>query len=235
MDHMITDLNALVWTSGKSEQVCEILTFLETRPNMTILQEFSSCASSSSAFSAGLEDKVRNIPEKRHEGTHGGKALITYRCPLGRYRWEAPASWRQQNIYICWSTCCSRGQTIGTRNYAAEKPLMEQIEKTAQSLMAEKLKLDKADKKKIEDLTKKLAALEAEQDKYVLPNEYSQIYAKNGGLSLNAFTSRDTTAYMVNLPSNKLELWAPWNRTNGNAVLRQFYGRNVVWKKEAQL
>jgi predicted Zn-dependent peptidase len=193
------------------------------------------CASllTSPAFGAGLEDKVREYTLK-----NGMKVLV-----VERHSSPTVALWVRYKVGSANELSDERGiahllehmlfkgtKTIGTRNYAAEKPLMEQIEKTAQSLMAEKLKRDEADKKKIETLTKKLAALEAEQDKYVLPNAFSQIYAKHGGLRLNAFTSRDTTAYMVNLPSNKLELWAAMESDRmRNAVLRQFYTeRNVV-------
>jgi predicted Zn-dependent peptidase len=187
----------------------------------------------SSVFGAGLEDKVKEYTLK-----NGMKVLM-----VERHSSPTVALWVRYKVGSANELSDERGiahllehmlfkgtKTIGTRNYAAEKPLMDQIEKTAQALMAEKLKRDKADKKKIEELTRKLAALEADENKYVLPNEYSQIYAKNGGLSLNAFTSRDTTAYMVNLPSNKLELWAAMESDRmRNAVLRQFYTeRNVV-------
>jgi predicted Zn-dependent peptidase len=97
---------------------------------------------------------------------------------------------------------------------------------------AEQLKRDKADKLKLK-LSKRLASLESKEDSYVLSNEFSQIYAKNGGSSLNAFTAKDTTAYMVSLPSNKLELWAALESDRmRNAVLRQFYTeRNVVMEE----
>jgi predicted Zn-dependent peptidase len=124
-------------------------------------------------------------------------------------------------------------RTIGTKNYAAEVPILKEIEETAQALMAEKLKRDKADQKRIRELTDRLAGLQAEDDKYVVPDEYSEIFARNGGVGFNAFTSRDTTAYMVNLPANKLELWAAIQADRMlNPVLRQFYTeRNVVMEE----
>jgi predicted Zn-dependent peptidase len=99
--------------------------------------------------------------------------------------------------------------------------------------MAEKLKRDKADPKKIKELSEQLAALQAEDDKYVVPDEYAEIFAKNGGVGFNAFTAKDTTAYMVNLPANKLELWASIQADRMlNPVLRQFYTeRNVVMEE----
>lgn len=124
-------------------------------------------------------------------------------------------------------------KTIGTKNYAAEVPILKQIEETAQMLMAEKLKRDKGDKKKIKELSDLLATLQAEEDKYVVPDEYSEIFAKSGGVGFNAFTSKDTTAYMINLPANKLELWAAIQADRMlNPVLRQFYTERDVVMEE---
>jgi predicted Zn-dependent peptidase len=190
----------------------------------------------SQAFGAGLADKV-----KEHTLKNGMKLLM-----VERHTSPTVSLWIRYKVGSVNERSDERGlahmlehmlfkgtKTIGTRNYPAEKPLLAAIETTAQELMAEKLKRDKADKGKIETLSKKLAALEAKQDAYVLPNEFSQIYARNGGSSLNAFTARDTTAYMVSLPSNKLELWAALESDRmRNAVLRQFYTeRNVVMEE----
>jgi len=124
-------------------------------------------------------------------------------------------------------------KTIGTKNYVAEVPILKHIEETAQMLMAEKLKREKGDKKKIKELTDLLATLQTEDDKYVTPDEYSEIFAKNGGVGFNAFTAKDTTAYMINLPANKLELWAALQADRMlNPVLRQFYTERDVVMEE---
>ena len=44
-------------------------------------------------------------------------------------------------------------RSVGTNNYAAEVPILARIEETAQALMTEKLKRDKADPKLIKELT----------------------------------------------------------------------------------
>jgi predicted Zn-dependent peptidase len=192
--------------------------------------------SASLAFGAGLEDKVIE-----HTLKNGMKILM-----VERHTSPTVALWIRYKVGGVNETSDERGvahmlehmlfkgtKTIGTKDYAAEKPLLSDTEKTARALMAEKLKGDKADKKKIASLSAKLSSLDAKEDKYVVPNEFSQIYAINGGLSLNAFTAKDTTAYMVNLPSNKLELWAAMESDRmRNAVLRQFYTeRNVVMEE----
>lgn len=123
--------------------------------------------------------------------------------------------------------------TLGTKDYAAEKPILDRIEQTAQSLMAEKAKRDSADKTKIAELEKQLAGLEADASKYVIKDEFFELYSKNGGVGYNAFTSRDGTTYLISLPSNKLELWAAIESDRmQNAVLREFYTERSVVMEE---
>lgn len=123
--------------------------------------------------------------------------------------------------------------TLGTKDYAAEKPILDKIEITAQNLMSEKAKLEKADKGKIINLEKQLAALESEASKFVIKDEFFELYSKNGGVGYNAFTSRDGTTYLISLPSNKLELWAAIESDRlQNAVLREFYTERSVVMEE---
>ena len=123
--------------------------------------------------------------------------------------------------------------TLGTTDYAAEKPLLDKIENVAQLLTAEKVKRTKADKTKIAALEKQLVALEAEASRYVIKDEFFELYAKNGGTGYNAFTSRDGTTYLISLPANKLELWAAIESDRlQNAVLREFYTERSVVMEE---
>ncbi len=123
--------------------------------------------------------------------------------------------------------------TLGTTDYAAEKPLLDKIENVAQALTAEKARRDKADKGRIAGLEKQLAALESDASKYVIKDEFFELYSKNGGTGYNAFTSRDGTTYLISLPSNKLELWAAIESDRlQNAVLREFYTERSVVMEE---
>jgi predicted Zn-dependent peptidase len=123
--------------------------------------------------------------------------------------------------------------TLGTRDYAAEKPILDNIETVAQMLMAEKAKRDRADAKKVAGLEKQLATLEADASKYVIKDEFFELYSKNGGTGYNAFTSRDGTTYLISLPANKLELWAAIESDRlQNAVLREFYTERSVVMEE---
>jgi len=123
--------------------------------------------------------------------------------------------------------------TLGTKDYAAEKPILDNIEQTAQQLMAEKAKREKGDRTTIATLEKRLAGLEAEASKFVIKDEFFELYSKNGGVGYNAFTSRDGTTYLISLPSNKLELWAAIESDRmQNAVLREFYTERAVVMEE---
>lgn len=123
--------------------------------------------------------------------------------------------------------------TLGTKDFAAEKPILDAIEVTAQALTAEKAKREKSDSAKIAELEKQLAKLEADASKYVIKDEFFELYSKNGGTGYNAFTSRDGTTYLINLPSNKLELWAAIESDRlQNAVLREFYTERSVVMEE---
>jgi predicted Zn-dependent peptidase len=123
--------------------------------------------------------------------------------------------------------------TLGTTDYAAEKPILDKIEVTAQELTREKARRDKADTGKIAALEKQLAAFEVDASKYVIKDEFFELYSKNGGTGYNAFTSRDGTTYLISLPSNKLELWAAIESDRlQNAVLREFYTERAVVMEE---
>lgn len=123
--------------------------------------------------------------------------------------------------------------TLGTKDYDAEKPLLEKIEQTAQELVAEKAKKEHGDKVRLEQLGKRLKELEGEASKYVIKDEFFELYSKQGGVGYNAYTSRDGTTYLISVPSNKLELWAAIEADRlQNAVLREFYTERSVVMEE---
>jgi predicted Zn-dependent peptidase len=68
------------------------------------------------------------------------------------------------------------------------------------------------------------------------PDELWSAYQEAGGTDLNAFTTDLLTAYFVNLPRNKVELflWLEADRMQ-NAVLRDFYSERDVVKEERRL
>ncbi|MDA0203953.1 MAG: pitrilysin family protein [Acidobacteria bacterium] len=74
------------------------------------------------------------------------------------------------------------------------------------------------------------------QSELLVKDEFTRIYTSGGGSGMNAFTSNDMTAYFVNVPSNKLELWF-WMESDrlANPVFREFYAERDVVREERRL
>ncbi|WP_321391734.1 pitrilysin family protein [uncultured Desulfuromusa sp.] len=123
-------------------------------------------------------------------------------------------------------------KTLGTKNYAAEKKLLQKIKNTGQRIDALKFRTE-TDSEQLQQLQEELTALQAEHRKLVVKNEFSRIYGENGGVGYNAFTGKDSTTYLINLPANKLELWAAIESDRlQNAVFREFYTERDVVHEE---
>jgi len=188
------------------------------------------------AWSEGLADRVRE-----HRLANGMKLLL-----VERHTTPTVAAWIRFKVGSVDERSDERGiahmlehmlfkgtKTLGTKDYAAEKPLLDRIEATAQELIQEKAKRGKGDQALIGRLTKELKELEAEAGKYVVKEEFAELYAKNGGINYNAYTSKDGTTYLISLPSNKLELWAAIEADRMlNPVLREFYTERDVVMEE---
>ncbi|MFZ3209042.1 MAG: pitrilysin family protein [Geobacteraceae bacterium] len=186
--------------------------------------------------SAGLDDKVREYTMK-----NGMKLLL-----VERHTSPTIAAWIRFKVGSVDERSDERGiahllehmlfkgtKTLGTRDYVAEKPLLDRIEATAQLLIAEKVKREKGDMQKITALQKQLDGLEAEAGKFVVKDEFFDLYSRNGGVNYNAFTSKDGTTYLISLPANKLELWAAIESDRmRNPVLREFYTERSVVMEE---
>ncbi len=123
-------------------------------------------------------------------------------------------------------------KSLGTTDYAAEKPLLDRIEQVGNRI--DDLKVDpSSDPEELARLREELARLQQEHKKYVVKDEFSRIYAENGGSGYNAFTSKDQTTYVISLPANKLELWAAIESDRmKNPVLREFYTERDVVMEE---
>jgi predicted Zn-dependent peptidase len=121
-------------------------------------------------------------------------------------------------------------ETIGTKDYAAEKAALQKVETAYAAYIEERDKKLNRDDAKLKQLEQAWKSAVAEADKYVIPNQFSQIVEAQGGEGLNAFTNLDETAYHYSFPSNRLELWAYLESSRFlHPVMRQFYDeRNVV-------
>ncbi len=121
------------------------------------------------------------------------------------------------------------GTTLfGTLDPRRELPILDKIDARDRVLLAEKAKgrlpRGTADAAAVAALEKETAALEAEARQFIVPNELWEIYRRNGGVRLDASTSREGTQYFVSLPSNRLELWALLESDRiRNPVFREYY------------
>ena len=123
--------------------------------------------------------------------------------------------------------------TIGTKNYAAEKVVLAKIEVAYAAYIAERDKRVGRDDKKLAELEKNWQDLVKEADQYVIRNQFPQYIEENGGVGVNAGTGEDETSYYYSMPANRLELWAYLESERFlQPVMREFYKeRDVVYEE----
>ncbi len=127
-------------------------------------------------------------------------------------------------------------KTLGTKNFAAEAPLLHQVDELHQAIDREKEKGAQADQKRIGELIEQVRGVEEKANALVANNELWNIYEREGASTLNANTAPDFTQYMVDLPSNKIKLWAILDSDRiKNPVFRQFYQEREVVKEERRM
>ncbi|MDF1808379.1 MAG: pitrilysin family protein [Phycisphaerales bacterium] len=64
------------------------------------------------------------------------------------------------------------------------------------------------DTDELREMRSEMTRLQDEQSQITIKNEFDSLYTGNGGSGMNAGTSQDFTVFYINVPSNKLELWA---------------------------
>jgi len=137
--------------------------------------------------------------------------------------------------------------TIGTKDYSKDLTIISSQERVRDEMRQEERKMraqyrhgDIDDLLKPENKTERYKELEQEFNKLIsqqrdvlVKNEFDRIYSGQGGSQMNAFTTEDLTAYFVNVPANKLELWM-WMESERiwHPVFREFYAeRDVVFEE----
>ncbi|MBN4054345.1 insulinase family protein [Nitrospira defluvii] len=121
-------------------------------------------------------------------------------------------------------------ERIGSRDFGAEKKLIDEIERVYTAIRDEQRLGSEADPKKIDALDAQFEALQDEARQWVVPNELGEIYDRNGASGFNASTGKDVTTYMVSFPANRLPLWIAMESDRmAHPVMREFYKeRDVV-------
>ncbi len=136
---------------------------------------------------------------------------------------------------------------IGTKDYKADVKIINEQERVRDAMRVEERKmremwrkgeitdLQDPDQKtdKWNKLNEEFKVLIEEHRKVIVKNEFDRIYTSNGGSRMNAYTSYDHTAYFIDVPSNKLELFM-WMESGRllDPVFREFYTeRDVVFEE----
>jgi predicted Zn-dependent peptidase len=126
--------------------------------------------------------------------------------------------------------------TIGSKNYPAEKIALKKVEDAYAAYLHERDKRVDRDAAKVKQLeTAWQDAIKGAQQ-YVVPNEFSEIVERNGGENVNASTADDATEYHYSFAVNRLELWAYLESERFiHPVFREFYKERDVVIEERRL
>ena len=93
-------------------------------------------------------------------------------------------------------------EQFGTQDYAAEKPLLDQIDSLYEVY---RTLTDPAER---EALYHQIDSVSYEASKIAISNEYDKLMSLIGSEGTNAYTSEDVTCYVEEIPSNQIENWA---------------------------
>jgi predicted Zn-dependent peptidase len=136
-------------------------------------------------------------------------------------------------------------RTVGTKNYEKEQPVLEEWYRVGTELEQRQRDLARRGQEKpsspedravIEGLLKRFTELQEQAGQFVAGNEMALLYQRQGGVGLNAATGKDLTRYMINLPANRLPLWAALEADRmAHPVLREFYKERGVVMEERRL
>ncbi len=140
---------------------------------------------------------------------------------------------------------------IGTTDADADREFRAQLEAIREELFAEIYDVQypryrageiddpwnpENDTAEIRDLRGRMTELQDEQKSVTVNNEFDRVYTGEGASGMNAQTFYDWTRYFINVPSNKLELWA-WLESDRlyNPSLREFDAeKDVVIEERRQ-
>ncbi len=137
--------------------------------------------------------------------------------------------------------------TLGTTDADRDRVIIEEQERIRDGMRAEEALMRAALRRgEVEDISSPEARTERyreleqefkrlveEQRSLLVKNEFDRVYSTAGATKMNAFTTEDMTGYFIEVPSNKLELWA-WMESERllRPVFREFYSeRDVVFEE----
>lgn len=119
-------------------------------------------------------------------------------------------------------------RTVGTKDYARERRLLERLEQlAAASNAAQNLSPDQ--QREWDEIHQKLKEL-------WISDDFTVRYEKNGAVGQNATTDKEFTKYFVSLPRSAFEFWCKMEADRLMApVMRQFYQERDVVLEERRM
>lgn len=207
------------------------------------------------ALAAALPSAAQNIDAKEYWLDNGMQVLMVERheaptimCAIFARVGSANETTGITGISHLFEHMMFKGtETIGTKDPARDREIMKELDalraemRREERIMREKLRrgeitdmLDpEAKTDRYRELDARFDALILEQRELIIKDQLDEIYTKNGGFFLNAFTSDDMTGYFIRLPKNKIELfmWLESDRFGG-PVFREFYSERDVVREE---
>ena len=126
-------------------------------------------------------------------------------------------------------------ETIGTRNWVAEKKAWDDVEEAYDRLAAERAKGSRASQAQIAslevDVRREIGLAQSLAD----AGEFERVIRQNGGVDLNSRTTPDATETSYGLPSNRVELWFLMESQRlAHPVFREFYRERAALMAENQ-
>jgi predicted Zn-dependent peptidase len=125
---------------------------------------------------------------------------------------------------------------IGTTDYTAEKLALANVEAADNAVEAEKRNPKGSNPAKLKELEGEFTKAQAAAEKYVVPNQFTDVAERNGAHDLNAGTGQDETTFFWSMPENRFELWA-WLESSrlADTVPREFYKERSVVLEERRM
>lgn len=107
---------------------------------------------------------------------------------------------------------------MGTVNFEKEKVELDKIKDLFENLKASSDTVERG------DIYHKIDSISGVAAQYACPNEITQMFSKIGAKGTNAYTSKEFTGYINNIPSNQLDNWLHIESARyTNPVLRLFH------------
>ncbi len=119
---------------------------------------------------------------------------------------------------------------IGTTDPVGEAKVLDRLRALDVRVVAAQTA---GDAKTVETLLAERELLRKEAQQFVVPNELWRLFHENGAAEINAFTTKDVTAYYARVPASSLPLWIfLTSEMVGHPVLREFYAERDVVMEE---